>query len=140
MGNRTVEIPSSEAAAPDAALLTDRLTAWVRGQPPCERIAVAALIEEDELLADEWVRGLLVTEHDDGTVSCDWLRFEARYTHAPGLTPADEAFLGYIVAIRFPRKVTFCDTELLGDRRLAIVLRAMAKLAGSDRIAVGTRV
>ncbi|MFJ6566464.1 hypothetical protein ACIQNU_03530 [Streptomyces sp. NPDC091292] len=120
-------------------MLTDRLTAWVRNQPPCERMAMAALIEEDELLAREAVRRLLVTEHDDGALSCDWLRFEARYTRAPGLTPADKAFLELILAVRFPRNVTFWRTESLGDRRLVIVLRALAKLAGSDTIVVGTR-
>ncbi|MFJ6572250.1 hypothetical protein ACIQNU_33075 [Streptomyces sp. NPDC091292] len=135
--------PQPAVAAPPAdspPLLTGQLAVWVRDQPHCERIAVAALIEEDELLAREDVRRLLVTEHDDGTVSCDWLAFEARYSRAPGLTPADKAFLGYVVAVRFPRNMTFWNLESLGDRRLAIVLRAMAKLAGSDRIAVGTRV
>ncbi|MFJ6568922.1 hypothetical protein ACIQNU_15990 [Streptomyces sp. NPDC091292] len=101
---------------------------------------MAALIEEDELLAREWVRGLLVTERDDGAVSCDWLAFEARYTRAPGLTSSDKAFLALIVAVRFPRNITFWNLESLGDRRLAIVLRALAKLAGSTTIAVGTRV
>ncbi|MFF2845913.1 hypothetical protein ACFVT5_06245 [Streptomyces sp. NPDC058001] len=139
MGNRTVEVPPPETATP-APLLSDRLTAWARDQPPCEQVAVAALIEEDELLAREWVRGLLVAEHDDGTVSCDWLAFEARYTRAPGRTPADKAFLTLIVAVRFPRNVSLGNLERLDTRRLCIVLRALAKLAGSDTVAVGTRV
>ncbi|MFJ6570067.1 hypothetical protein ACIQNU_21855 [Streptomyces sp. NPDC091292] len=136
-----METKSDPTEPPDTPpLLTDRLRVWVRDQPPCERIAVAALVEEDELLAREWVRGLLVTERDDGAVSCDWLGFEARYPRAPGLTSSDKAFLALIVAVRFPRNITFWNLESLGDRRLAIVLRAMAKLAGSDAIAVGTRV
>ncbi|MFF2845484.1 hypothetical protein ACFVT5_04020 [Streptomyces sp. NPDC058001] len=129
--------PSPDDAPP---LLTDQLTAWVRHQPQCEQVAVAALIEEDELLAREWVRRLLVAEHDDGGISCDWLAFEARYTRAPGLTPADKAFLRLIVAVRFPRNVSRWNLEQLDERRLCIVLRAMAKLAGSDTVAVGTRV
>ncbi|MFF2845827.1 hypothetical protein ACFVT5_05800 [Streptomyces sp. NPDC058001] len=124
---------------PAPTLLTDRLTAWVRDQPSCERAALAALVEEDELLAREWVRRLLVTEHD-GAVSCDWLQFEARYARAPGLTPEDKAFLALIVAVRFPRTVKLWNLELLDDRRLCIALRAMARLAGSDTVAVGTRV
>ncbi|MFJ6573021.1 hypothetical protein ACIQNU_37005 [Streptomyces sp. NPDC091292] len=127
-------------ASETTPLLSDRLMAWVRDQPPCERFALAALIEEDELLARECVRRILVAEHDGGSVSCDWLAFEARYSRAPGLTSSDKAFLALIVAVRFPRNITFWNLESLGDRRLAIVLRAMAKLAGSDTIAVGTRV
>ncbi|MFF2852491.1 hypothetical protein ACFVT5_40275 [Streptomyces sp. NPDC058001] len=127
---------NSEAAAP---LLSDLLTQWAHDRDPGERAAVTALIEEDDLLAREGVRHLLVTEHD-GTMSCDWLAFEARYARAPGLTPEDKAFLALVVAVRFPRTVTLWKLELLDDRRLCIVLRAMAKLAGSDTVAVGTRV
>ncbi|MFJ6571207.1 hypothetical protein ACIQNU_27715 [Streptomyces sp. NPDC091292] len=99
---------------------------------------MAALIEEDELLAREWVRRLLVVEHG-GALSCDWLGFESRYTRVPGPTPADKAFLAFIVAVRFPRTVPLWPVELLDDRRLGIVLRALAALAGSDAITVGTR-
>ncbi|MFF2846871.1 hypothetical protein ACFVT5_11115 [Streptomyces sp. NPDC058001] len=124
--------------ADDPPLLSDRLTAWVHGRPSCERAAVAALIEEDELLARDCVHRLLVAEHD-GAVSCDWPEFENRYTLAPGLTSADKAFLALILAIRFPRAVPLWPVELLDDRRLGIVLRAIVALAGSDTIAVGTR-
>ncbi|MFF2852435.1 hypothetical protein ACFVT5_39970 [Streptomyces sp. NPDC058001] len=142
MPHRTTALTSTDTASPADAppLLTDQLAEWVRDQPPCERVAVAALIEEDELLAREWVRRLLVAEHDDGAVSCDWLAFEARYTRAPGLTPEDKAFLRLVVAVRFPRNISLWNLELLDERRLCIVLRAMAKLAGSDTVAVGTRV
>ncbi|MFJ6568065.1 hypothetical protein ACIQNU_11615 [Streptomyces sp. NPDC091292] len=138
MLHRTPAQDPTDVDAPP--LLTDRLAAWVRDQPPSERVAMAALIKEDTLLAREWVRRLLVAERDDGAVSCDWLAFEARYARAPGLTEADKAFLALIVAIRFPRTVPLCHVQLLDDRRLGIVLRAMAELAGSDTIAVGTRV
>ncbi|MFF2845140.1 hypothetical protein ACFVT5_02245 [Streptomyces sp. NPDC058001] len=132
-------VPSAEEPAePDAPLLSDCLTEWASGRDPGERVAVAALIEEDELLARDCVRRLLVAEHD-GAVSCDWLGFENRYTRAPGLTPEDKAFLALILAIRFPRAVPLWPVELLDDRRLAIVLRAIAALAGSDTVAVGTR-
>ncbi|MFJ6566411.1 hypothetical protein ACIQNU_03265 [Streptomyces sp. NPDC091292] len=141
MPHGTTALDPPEMVPPaEAPLLTDQLAAWVQDQPSCERIAVAALIEEDELLARDSVRRLLVTEHDDGTVSCNWLAFEARYTRAPGLTPADKAFLALITAIRFPRNVSLGNLEPLDTRRLCIVLRGMAKLAGSDTVAIGTRV
>ncbi|MFJ4769943.1 hypothetical protein ACIP88_12595 [Streptomyces uncialis] len=43
------------------------------------------------------------------------------------------------MAIRFPRLVPLWQVEHLDDRRLAIILRALTRLAGSDAIAVGTR-
>ncbi|MFJ6569921.1 hypothetical protein ACIQNU_21115 [Streptomyces sp. NPDC091292] len=131
--------PAETAPPPDnSPLLTDRLTAWVQGRPSCERVALAALIEEDELLARDCVRRLLVAEHE-GAVSCDWPEFEDRYPRAPGLTSADKAFLTLILAISFPRAFPLRPIEMLDDRRLVIVLRALAKFAGSDTIAVGTR-
>ncbi|MFF2852969.1 hypothetical protein ACFVT5_42810 [Streptomyces sp. NPDC058001] len=100
---------------------------------------MAAFIEEEELLASDWVRDLLVDEHDDGVVLCDWLEFEARYTRVPGLTPADMAFLALIVAIRFPCTVSLWNLEKLDARRAGIVLRALAAVAGVDTIAAGAR-
>ncbi|OKH91123.1 hypothetical protein [Streptomyces uncialis] len=69
-----------------------------------ERAAVAALIEEGDVLARGDVRDLLVVENE-----------------------------------AFPRLVPLWKVEVLGDRRLGIVLRALARLAGADSVAVGCR-
>lgn len=128
-----------EAQTDDTSiLLSDRLTAWARTRDTGERAAVAALLEEGDVLAREDVRHLLVVEADN-TVFCDWPRFEAQYRSALVLDRSEDAFLTLVVATAFPRLVPLWKVEELGDRRLAIVLRALAGLAGSATIAVGAR-
>ncbi|MFJ7418016.1 hypothetical protein ACIQXD_05305 [Streptomyces uncialis] len=119
-------------------LLSDRLTEWARLQGLGVQVAVAALIEEDAVLARDDVRALLIVETGAG-VFCDWARFESRYRSELRLSPSVDAFLTYVLATAFPRVVPLWKVEALGDRRLGIVLRAIARLAGSDAIAVGTR-
>ncbi|MFD8937341.1 hypothetical protein ACFV0R_19165 [Streptomyces sp. NPDC059578] len=119
-------------------LLTDRLTAWARTRDTGERAAVAALIQEGDILAREDVRDLLVVDTGKRT-SLDWPRFEAQYKAALVLDTGERAFIDLVVAIAFPRLVPLWQVENLGERRLAIVLRALASLAGSDTIAVGVR-
>ncbi|MFF2021712.1 hypothetical protein ACFVW2_07875 [Streptomyces sp. NPDC058171] len=121
-----------------ALLLTDRLTEWARSRDVGERAAVAALIQEGDVLARGDVRDLLVV--DSGRVaSLDWPRFEGQYRTALVLDTSERAFLDLVVAVGFPRLVPLWQVENLGERRLAIVLRALAALAGCDTIAVGTR-
>ncbi|MCX4661519.1 hypothetical protein [Streptomyces uncialis] len=123
---------------PPTPLLSDRLTEWARTRDIGERAAVAALIEEGDVLAREDVLHLLVVETDE-TVFCDWPRFEAEYRSVLVLDPGEDAFLTLVIATAFPRLVPLWKVEELGDRRLAVVLRALARLAGSDTIAVGAR-
>ncbi|MFF2022454.1 hypothetical protein ACFVW2_11710 [Streptomyces sp. NPDC058171] len=130
--------PATPTEPDDPPLLSDRLTAWARSRDIGERAAVAALIEEGDVLAREDVRHLLIAE-TDRTASCDWPRFEAQYRTALVLTTSERAFLDLVVAVGFPRLVPLWQVENLGDRRLAVVLRALAALAGSETVAVGTR-
>ncbi|MFD4830435.1 hypothetical protein ACFWPV_11350 [Streptomyces uncialis] len=119
-------------------LLSDRLTNWAQDRDIGERAAVAALIEEGDILARGDVRDLLIVE--SGTVVfCDWPRFEAQYRCALVLDEGEDAFLTLVLATAFPRLVPLWKVEVLGDRRLGIVLRALACLGGSTAIAVGTR-
>ncbi|WP_406398411.1 hypothetical protein [Streptomyces uncialis] len=55
------------------------------------------------------------------------------------LDEGEDAFLTLVLATAFPRLVPLWKVEVLGDRRLGIVLRALACLGGSTAIAVGTR-
>ncbi|MEU0688109.1 hypothetical protein [Streptomyces uncialis] len=121
-------------------LLSDRLIEWVRGRDIGEQAAVAALLEEGDVLARRDVRDLLVVEHEDeAVVFCDWPRFEAQYRCVLVLDEGEDAFLTLVLATAFPRLVPLWKVEVLGDRRLVIVLRALARLAGSDSVAVGCR-
>ncbi|MFI6524418.1 hypothetical protein [Streptomyces uncialis] len=133
---------TTPTAAPDPepapSPLSDRLTMWARTRGVGERAAVAALIEEGDVLARRDVRQLLVVENG-AFVFCDWPRFEARYRCALVLDEGEDAFLTLVLATAFPRLVPLWKVEVLGDRRLGIVLRALACLGGSTAIAVGTR-
>ncbi|WP_405645040.1 hypothetical protein [Streptomyces uncialis] len=119
-------------------LLSDRLIEWVRDRDIGERAAVAALIEEGDVLARGDVRDLLVVENG-AVVFCDWPRFEAQYRCVLVLDEGEDAFLTLVLATAFPRLVPLWKVEVLGDRRLVIVLRALARLAGADSVAVGCR-
>ncbi|MEU0689995.1 hypothetical protein [Streptomyces uncialis] len=119
-------------------LLSDRLTAWARTRDIGERAAVDALVEEGDVLAREDVRRLLVVEND-AFVFCDWPRFEARYRCSLVLDEGEDAFLTLVLATAFPRLVPLWKVEVLGERRLGVVLRALVRLGGSTAIAVGTR-
>ncbi|MFD8934067.1 hypothetical protein ACFV0R_02200 [Streptomyces sp. NPDC059578] len=114
------------------------MTGWARTRDTGEQAAVAALIEEGDVLAREDVRHLLVVEDGDVAV-CDWPRFEAQYRTGLVLDVGERAFLDLVVAIGFPRLVPLWQVENLGDRRLAVILRALARLAGSETVAVGVR-
>ncbi|MFJ4768285.1 hypothetical protein ACIP88_04060 [Streptomyces uncialis] len=118
--------------------MSDRLIEWVRDRDIGERAAVAALIEEGDVLARGDVRDLLVVENE-AVVFCDWPRFEAQYRCGLVLDEGEDAFLTLVLATAFPRLVPLWKVEVLGDRRLGIVLRALARLAGSDSVAVGCR-
>ncbi|MFI5940219.1 hypothetical protein ACIBCB_08110 [Streptomyces uncialis] len=109
-------------------LLSDRLIEWVRDRD----------IGEGDVLARGDVRDLLVVENE-AVVFCDWPRFEAQYRCVLVLDEGEDAFLTLVLATAFPRLVPLWKVEVLGDRRLGIVLRALARLAGSDSVAVGCR-
>ncbi|MEU0689311.1 hypothetical protein [Streptomyces uncialis] len=130
--------PSPPAEAQHPLLLTDRLVAWAGDRDIGERAALAALIEEGDILARGDVRDLLVVEND-AFVFCDWPRFEARYRCVLVLDEGEDAFLTLVLATAFPRLVPLWKVEVLGERRLGVVLRALARLAGCTALAVGVR-
>ncbi|MFD4833968.1 hypothetical protein ACFWPV_29615 [Streptomyces uncialis] len=136
----TVPEPAGTPPLAEAPLLSDQLIEWVRGRDIGEQAAVAALLEEGDVLARGDVRDLLVVENEaEAVVFCDWPRFEAQYRCSLVLDEGEDAFLTLILATAFPRLVPLWKVEVLGDRRLVIVLRALARLAGSHSVAVGCR-
>ncbi|MYY12600.1 hypothetical protein GT204_27810 [Streptomyces sp. SID4919] len=131
----TLKMTQNDASVP---LLSDRLIAWAGDRDVGERAAVAALIEEGDILARGDVRDLLVVEHGS-VVFCDWPRFEAQYRCVLVLDEGEDAFLTLVLATAFPRLVPLWKVEVLGERRLGIVLRGLARLAGCTTLAVGVR-
>lgn len=122
-----------DASAPALGELLLRSAASLR-----ERTAVQALVEEGELLAQNNVRMALVTK-EDGFMTCRWESM-ARRLYTLGLDEGERVFLGLVLSIVGVQRTYLAAVRDLDERRLKIVLRAMVRLAGNDRIAVGTRV
>jgi hypothetical protein len=102
-----------------------------------DRIAAQALDEEATILARDNVRTALV-EKQDGHMVARWEGLSGRL-YTLGLDDAERAFLGLILSIVSIGSVTLAAVEELDERRLLIIQRAILRLAGNDRIAIGTR-
>jgi hypothetical protein len=125
----------TNTAEPDAPLLGDLLLQSAAGLR--ERTAVQALVEEEKLLAVDNIRTALVTKAD-GVMTCRWEGM-ARRLYTLGLDDGERAFLGLVLSIVGVRHTQLAAVEHLDERRLKILLQAMVRLAGNDRIAIGTR-
>jgi hypothetical protein len=103
-----------------------------------DRAVVTALVEEGELLAREDVRRVLVRDDGPGP-RCDWLRL-AGHLDGLQLVASERVFLSLLLSMAGCRPVELSLVQDLDEARLAIVLRALVRLSGNSRIAVGTRV
>lgn len=102
-----------------------------------DRIAAQALAEEETILALPQVRRLLV-EEDHGRLTARWENLMGRQ-YSLELEDQQRAFLGLVLSILGIGHTTLAIVEDLDERHLLIIQRAILKLAGNDRIAVGTR-
>ncbi|GCB49018.1 hypothetical protein [Streptomyces sp. NL15-2K] len=121
-----------EPDAPQLGELLVRSAADLR-----DRTAVQALVEERKLLARDNVRAALVTKQG-GVMKCRWEGMAGRL-YSLGLDDGERAFLGLVLSIVGVRQSYLSAAEHLDERRLKIVLQAMMRLAGNDRIAIGAR-
>jgi hypothetical protein len=121
-----------EPDAPSLGELLVRSAASLRG-----RVAVQALVEEKELLALDNVRAALVTKQD-GLMTCRWEGMASRL-YTLGLEEDDRAFFALVLSIVGVHQSCLAAVENLDERRLKIVLTAILRLSGNDRIAIGTR-
>ncbi|NUS26123.1 MAG: hypothetical protein HOV92_18130 [Streptomyces sp.] len=101
------------------------------------RIAAQALADEETLLAHDGVRAALV-DKQDGRMVAHWERLMGRI-YTLGLDEAQRVFLSFVLSMVGIGQVSLRAVELLDERRLLIMQRAIVRLAGNDRIAVGTR-
>ncbi|MFI8933500.1 hypothetical protein ACIG3E_38265 [Streptomyces sp. NPDC053474] len=113
----------------------ERLRAWDAKE--LDRIAVTMFIEERELLARPAVQRILVVQ-TEGRVYADWTHLSLRLPEME-LSDGEYAFLEVVLAIALGRQVLIDRVLPLGERRLAVVLRALAAWAGVDSLAVGVR-
>ncbi|MCI3271379.1 hypothetical protein [Streptomyces cylindrosporus] len=102
-----------------------------------DRAAAQALAEEETLLAHDGVRRALVVK-EGGRMTAVWERLMGRL-YTLGLDDQQRAFLGLVLSMVGIGQVSLTAVESLDERRLIIMQRAILRLAGNDRIAVGTR-
>ncbi|MFF2847231.1 hypothetical protein ACFVT5_12935 [Streptomyces sp. NPDC058001] len=129
--SRDTDIP-----VPMTGGLGRRLQRWATGTR--DQAAVTALVQERSLLAREDVRLALVREDGAGGVLCDWAGL-ARHLYILELDAGERVFLGFVLSMAGPHQTALSRVQELDEARLAIVLRALIRLSGNLRIAVGTR-
>lgn len=128
----TTTVPADEAEAPTLGELLVRSAKSGR-----DRAAAQALAEEETLLAHGGVRATLVVK-EGGRMTAVWERLMGR-VYTLGLDEEQRAFLGLVLSMVGIGQVPLSAVEKLDERRLLIMQRAIVRLAGNDRIAVGTR-
>ncbi|MFE9661072.1 hypothetical protein [Streptomyces sp. NPDC005955] len=104
-----------------------------------DRAVVTALVEEGALLSREDVCRVLVRDDGPGGPRCDWVRLAGRLDGLE-LTASERVFLALLLSMAGSQQVELSLVQHLDEGRLAIVLRALVRLSGNSRIAVGTRV
>ncbi|MFD5556656.1 hypothetical protein ACFWIA_22785 [Streptomyces sp. NPDC127068] len=120
-----------ETTDPFAALAT-HLRIWASTRDLREQAAVAALIEEGDLLARDDVQDLLVDRTADGA-SMDWGRFESGFGNLR-LDLGERAFLSVMRSVKGSTTLPIGFVDFLGGRRLGIVLRALAARTGNPGV------
>lgn len=123
-----------DAVTPALEKLLKKLT------QPRDKAGLRALLEEETVLALDTVRRNLIVTDDQGVATgLAWDRLsKARF--GLDLDEQQKIFLEVILSIASPHHVNLGWLMELDDRRLAILLRAMAEMAGSDVIAIATRI
>lgn len=106
-------------------------------RPGRDRTAAQALAEEETLLAHRGVRTALVVK-DGGRMTARWEGLMGRL-YTLNLDEPQRAFLGLVLSMVGIGCTPLTAVEVLDERRLLIMQRALCRLAGNDRIAFGTR-
>jgi hypothetical protein len=106
---------------------------------PREKTAVRALIEERKILAMPAVRRNLASQPGSGgRVTFTWQHL-ACSLYGLGLDDAERSFVDLVLSIGSPHQTSLMRVMDLDERRLAIVLQAMARLAGNNTITITAR-
>ncbi|MGW0417502.1 hypothetical protein [Streptomyces sp. NPDC003015] len=127
----TTRAPDADEDAPELGELLVRSAGNGR-----DRAAAQALAEEKTLLAHPTVRATLVVKQD-GRMTAVWERLMGR-VYTLGLDDEQRVFLGLVLSMVGIGSVPLSAVERLDERRLLIMQRAILRLAGNDRIAIGT--
>ncbi|MCX5008547.1 hypothetical protein OHB05_39010 [Streptomyces sp. NBC_00638] len=130
----------TSAETTDGALLKRRRQRLIDAATSDRELAAAqALVEEETILARESVLRALGLLNVPSKANIQWEGLAGR-VYSLGLDDEQRAFLGLTLSMVGIGCVTLAAVTDLGERRLAVMLRAVARLAGNDTLAVGTRI
>ncbi|MPY34105.1 hypothetical protein FNH09_23505 [Streptomyces adustus] len=118
----------------DAIRLSGLLIRSVEGQ---HRVAIQALVEERTILALPQVRTAIVAERR-GRKACNWEGLTGMLYTLP-LDRPQRIFLGLLLSMVGIGSTPLSAVADLDHERLRIFTQAILRLAGSDSIAIGTR-
>ncbi|MFD5634786.1 hypothetical protein ACFWJM_11685 [Streptomyces sp. NPDC127077] len=104
-----------------------------------ERAAAQALVAEETTLARENVQRTLGLLDRPSRSPVRWEGLMGR-VYGLGLDEEQRAFLALVLSMVGMGSVSLAAVSDLDERRLAVMLRAIARLAGNDTLAVGTRI
>ncbi|MEV5434464.1 hypothetical protein AB0K80_00270 [Streptomyces sp. NPDC052682] len=129
-------VTDTEAAHvdPDLKKLGEQLLRTARANR--YKAAAQALVEEKTILSNPAVRRALIVDTSRGK-ACNWEGL-AGHLYTVGLDEAQRAFLGLVMSMVGMGHVPLSAVEVLDERRLVIMQRALLRLASNDTIAVGT--
>ncbi|WP_326787864.1 hypothetical protein [Streptomyces sp. NBC_00151] len=130
----------TSAETTDGALLERRRQRLIDAATSDRELAAAqALVEEETILARESVLRALGLMDVPSEANVQWEGLSGR-VYGLGLDEEQRAFLGLVLSMVGIGHVTLAAVTDLGERRLAVMLRAITRLAGNDTLAVGTRI
>lgn len=124
----------------EAALLELRGARLIESATTDRELAAAhALVDEETILAHRSVLGALGLLDLPEVAAIGWEGLMGR-VYTLGLDAEERVFLGLVLSMVGIGSTPLSTVSDLGERRLAIILRAIARLAGNDTLAVGRRI
>ncbi|MGQ4347519.1 hypothetical protein [Streptomyces sp. SAS_275] len=104
-----------------------------------ELAAAQALVDEETILSHSSVYGALGLLYLPSESTVRWEGLMGR-VYTLGLDHEERVFLGLTLSMLGIGNTPLSSVSDLGERRLAIILRAITRLAGNETIAVGRRI
>ncbi|MGW6486257.1 hypothetical protein [Streptomyces sp. NPDC055056] len=129
----------TSAETTEAALLELRGARLIESATTDRELAAAqALVDEKTILSRRSVHGALGLLDLPSEATVGWEGLMGR-VYTLGLDCEERVFLGLTLSMLGIGNTPLSVVSDLGERRLAIILRAIARLAGTDTLAVGQR-
>ncbi|MER7980425.1 hypothetical protein [Streptomyces sp. NPDC095817] len=130
----------TSAETTEAALLELRGARLIESATSDRELAAAqALVDEETILSRHSVYGALGLQDLPSEATVSWEGLMGR-VYTLGLDHEERVFLGLTLSMVGIGNTPLSAVSDLGERRLAVILRAIARLAGNEPLAVGRRI